>query len=228
MNNIILKLNSVSKKYENFDVLNDLNFQLAEKEIVTLAGLNGQGKTTALKIISGITKPDKGEILYEGSVGIKKNFIFFVPELPYFNDEFSAKEMVEYVVKLENNQFNVSLFNEYMELIQLENTNKRIKNFSKGMRQKLGIVMALISEAKLILLDEPYSGLDIKGQKILKKIITKMKNKTVLLTSHNLDFLFDVSDRFLILNNGIVKVKANKKDYKTFESLKNLFEKEME
>ena len=228
MKNKILEVLNISKSYSKTEILKDLNFTLFKNEITTISGLNGQGKTTILKIISTITQVEKGQILYNQQKLIRNNFITFIPELPYFAEEFTSKEAVQYFLSLENKKLDMEKFNYYSKILNLVENKKIIKNFSKGTRQKLGVIMSALSSAELVLLDEPYSGLDISGQYELKQIITEMKKngKTILLTSHNLEFSYDVSDRILVLNHGEIKKDFYIKDLCNFNEFKKILEKE--
>ncbi|MCK9224692.1 MAG: ATP-binding cassette domain-containing protein [Candidatus Muirbacterium halophilum] len=221
--NINFSLNNISKKYSNKIILENVSFDIYKNEIVSFIALNGQGKTTTLKLISGISKPDKGDIFFKE----KEDFIF-LPELPYFFEDFTAIECINYLLELEGIKTNKKLVEEKLESYGINEFDKKIIDFSKGMRQKTGIVICELSKRNTILMDEPYSGLDITAQRNLKKSILDMKEKgkTVFFTSHNLELVWDISDRFIILHNSNIKKIKETKEFLDFESLRNIFEKE--
>ncbi len=190
--------------------LKDLNLEIEKGEVFGLLGLNGAGKTTVLKILLGFTPPSWGEFELLGEKGINnqaKKKIGFLPEDPNLYNFLSAERFLDFCGKL----FSLSLrerkikTERLLELLSLTSAKKvPVKEFSKGMIQRLGIASSLINDPELIFFDEPLSGLDPLGRKGVKDIILnlKEKNKTVFFSSHILAEVEKICDRIGILHKG--------------------------
>jgi len=190
--------------------LKDLNLEIERGEVFGLLGLNGAGKTTVLKILLGFTPPSWGEFELLGEKDINnqvKKKIGFLPEDPNLYDFLSAEQFLDFCGKL----FSLSLTERKMkterllELLSLTSAKKiPVKEFSKGMIQRLGIASSLINDPELVFFDEPLSGLDPLGRKRVKDVILnlKEKNKTVFFSSHILAEVEEICDRIGILHKG--------------------------
>ncbi len=235
MNNIILSLNNVSKNYlikgflkqKKICALKNVNFEIYENEIVGLLGLNGAGKTTIIKLICGIISPDEGEIkifnktINRFNIEYKKN-IGYLPEIPYFYPYFTAEDTIRfyYVLSKRGEAINKERIDEVLKLVNLhQRKNERIKNFSKGMVQKLSIASSLIHNPELLIYDEPTSGLDPISIKDIRNILISLKKegKTILLSSHSISEVEKICDRVIIIDGGVVKKIIRKEEWEKNE-----------
>lgn len=190
--------------------LSDLNLEVVEGEIFGFLGPNGAGKTTALKLLMGLIYPTSGRAWLLGKdfndVAIKRD-IGFLPEAPYFYDYLTAYEFLRFYGELF--EIEKGLLKERIEIL-LEmvglsnNSGLSLRKFSKGMLQRIGIAQALINNPRLVILDEPMSGLDPIGRREIRDIILKLKaeGKTVFFSSHILSDAEMICDRVGILNKG--------------------------
>jgi ABC-2 type transport system ATP-binding protein len=193
------------------EVLKDLAFTLAEGEVYGFLGHNGSGKTTTIKLLLGLSRPDSGRISIFGSPQTadsrNRARIGFLSEeiglYPYLN----AAEMLRLVgslFRLRGSDLSQRI-DRLLDLVGLATGRSlKIKHYSKGMRQRLGIAAALINDPELLLLDEPYSGLDPVGRKHLRELLLSLKSqgKTILLSSHIVPDVEAVCDRVGILSGG--------------------------
>lgn len=188
----------------------DLNLEVKEGEIFGFLGPNGAGKTTTLKLLMGLIYPTSGRVWLFGkdfnNVAIKKD-IGFLPEAPYFYDYLTAYEFLSFYGGL----FEIGKgilkmrIETLLEMVRLSNNRGlQLRKFSKGMLQRIGIAQALINDPKLVILDEPMSGLDPIGRREIRDIILKLKDdgKTVFFSSHILSDAEMICDRVGILNKG--------------------------
>lgn len=195
----ILELKNISKEYKDYKALDNVSFSLNEGEIVGLIGPNGAGKTTLMRIIVGLTKQYDGEINL-----IDNTSIGCVIETPSFYPYMTGYENLKYLAEL--NDVSAEKVMETIELLGLkEALNKKVKGYSLGMRQRLGIAAALLREPKLLILDEPTNGLDPTGIHELRsyiKDIAVKKGITVLISSHILSELEKICDKAIIIKHG--------------------------
>lgn len=195
--NIIIELNNIVKSFKENIVLNGITLNIEKNDVIYIHGPNGCGKSTLLKIIAGLLLPD------EGSVLIKKNEeIGGLIENPEFSDYSTIKENLEYLYNLKH-RFDYEKVQKLCQDFDLDlNDKKIIKKYSIGMKQKMGIVQAVMENQSIILLDEPTRGLDEKSIKTYKKMMTAIikEHKTVIVTSH--DFVDIGFNRVLSLEHG--------------------------
>jgi ABC-2 type transport system ATP-binding protein len=213
---VIVETRKLTKVYRDFwgrkkkTALNALNLEIHRGEIFGLLGPNGSGKTTTIKLLLGLLFPTSGEALVFGepAVGVAKNErIGYLPEESYLYRFLNAEETLDFYGRLFNMKADVRSrrAQELIEMVGLANDKKRIlKEYSKGMRQRIGLAQALINDPELIILDEPTSGLDPLGTAWMKHLIIELreKGKTVLMCSHRLDDVQKTCDRIAILNEG--------------------------
>jgi ABC-2 type transport system ATP-binding protein len=190
--------------------LQALNLQIHRGEIFGLLGPNGSGKTTTIKLLLGLLFPTEGDALVFGeqATQVSKNEkIGYLPEESYLYRFLNAEETLDFYGRL----FNLSPATrqkrgqELIEMVGLKADRKRVlKEYSKGMRQRIGLAQALINDPQLVILDEPTSGLDPLGTRWMKDLILDLRRqgKTVLMCSHRLDDVQDVCDRIAILYEG--------------------------
>ncbi len=213
---VIVETHKLTKIYRDFwgrkkkTALNALNLEIRKGEIFGLLGPNGSGKTTTIKLLLGLLFPTAGEALVfnEPAVGVAKNErIGYLPEESYLYRFLNAEETLDFYGRLFNMKPDTrrSRSQELIKTVGLEGDKKRIlKEYSKGMRQRIGLAQALINDPELIILDEPTSGLDPLGTAWMKRLIVELrdKGKTILMCSHRLEDVQQICDRIAILNEG--------------------------
>lgn len=210
MSAVVLKVSNLTKNYKGKTVVNDLSFQISEGEIFGLLGANGAGKTTAMKMIFGLCKMDKGEVFICGK-SLKKHFekailnVGGIIDSPQLYENFSGQENLEYFASLYKN-VPKSRIDEVVNFVRLQDKIKaKVRTYSLGMKQRLGIAQAILHRPKLLILDEPTNGLDPEGvaqmRKFLKQIALK-EQIAVLISSHNLAEMEQMCGTIAILNEG--------------------------
>ncbi len=199
--NRVLKVNNISKRAKDFQILNKVSFELGSGEIVGLIGPNGAGKTSIMKILVGLTKNYTGEVDLSGVKDIG-----CMIETPSFYPYSTGYQNLMYFAGL--NGVGKKKVEELMELLGLiDAANKNVKAYSLGMRQRLGIAQALLKDPDVLVLDEPTNGLDPEGIYEVREYIRKIaneKNITVLISSHLLGELEKMCDRAIIIKKGEV------------------------
>ena len=213
---VIVETRKLTKVYRDFwgrqkkVALRALNLQIYRGEIFGLLGPNGSGKTTTIKLLLGLLFPNDGEALVFGepAVRVSKNErIGYLPEESYLYRFLNAEETLDFYGRLFNMPPDVrqDRAQKLIKMVGLAADKKRIlKEYSKGMRQRIGLAQALINNPELIILDEPTSGLDPLGTRWMKDLIIGLRDegKTVLMCSHRLDDVQDICDRIAILYEG--------------------------
>lgn len=205
----------LGRKYKTLGVKN-ISLEIFGNETFAIIGLNGSGKTTIIKLILGILKPDCGEIKilnFPLSTDLKKH-IGYLPETPYFYRYLTAEEFLKFYGKISHmtqDQIN-SRMNYLFNLLKMEKHRKRkIQEFSKGMLQRIGIAQALIHNPSILILDEPVTGIDPIGVYEMREFLKELKkeNKTILFSSHSISEVEKVSDRVAIICDGEIKKIVN-------------------
>jgi ABC-2 type transport system ATP-binding protein len=225
--NVIVETRKLTKIYRDFwgrqkkTALRALNLQIYRGEIFGLLGPNGSGKTTTIKLLLGLLFPTDGDALVFGQPAsdVRKNErIGYLPEESYLYKFLNAEETLDFYGRLfDRPQLTAShererRSQELIEMVGLKTDRKRIlKEYSKGMRQRIGLAQALINDPELVILDEPTSGLDPIGTRWMKDLIKGLRDqgKTVLMCSHRLDDVQDVCDRIAILHEGELQELGN-------------------
>ncbi len=213
---VVVETRNLSKLYRDFwgrkkkVALNALNLTVERGEIFGLLGPNGSGKTTTIKLLLGLLYPTGGEafVLGQPAAQVRKNErIGFLPEESYLYRFLNAEETLDFYARL----FDIPAperrrrVQYYIEMVGLKADRKRIlKEYSKGMRQRIGLAQALINDPELVVLDEPTSGLDPLGTRWMKDLILDLraKGKTILMCSHRLEDVQNICDRIAILHEG--------------------------
>lgn len=195
----ILSVENVSKSIKKMDILKDISFELRAGEIVGLIGENGAGKTSIMRILVGLTKEYGGTLKWE-----QVNRIGCLIETPNFYPYMSGKENLEYFASLKNVPQEEVI--QLLKALKLESfSNRKVKGYSLGMRQRLGVAQALLGNPQVLILDEPTNGLDPSGIKEIReylKAIVKEKNIAILISSHALGEMEKLCDRALFIKNG--------------------------
>lgn len=219
MENIIEveQLSKIYKKnFKKIHALNAIGFTVKKNCILGILGPNGAGKTTLLKLLTGIISPAKGPGLIRilGAEDLKsiKHRIGFLPENPEFFKNISAYELLEFALKISGTEFNKERILELLKQVNLyRERNERVKQFSKGMRQRIGVAQAVIHKPELLILDEPMSGLDPPGRRMVTDIISDYhkEGKTILFSTHNLDDIEALCTDVMVLNKGSIMLEKS-------------------
>lgn len=216
----VLEVNNLEKRYKGFKALYQTNIHIEKGAIYGLVGKNGAGKTTLIRIICGLQEPTNGTYSIYG-VDNKSNDIINVRkrmgaiiETPSIYGEMTARDNIIEQYKLVGMP-NYDRVNELLELVGLDCTGKKkVKNFSLGMKQRLGIAIALVNNPDFLILDEPINGLDPQGIIEIRELILKLnkvKNITILISSHYLDELSKIATNYGFIDNGrIIKEMSSK------------------
>lgn len=219
----MLEIKDLKKRFKAKEVLKNLNFSINEGEIVCLLGNNGAGKTTLINCILRMLQADAGSIFLEGrDISTYKNEEYFskvnalLESSVNVYDYLTGWQNIEYFSGLLNIDSGNEKIKTYISLFELEEAiHEAVGTYSRGMQQKLALLIALMSSPKLLLLDEPTLGLDIQSKlsviQILNTII-KTEKIAVLLTSHQMDVVQKLQSRILILKDGVVH-EFDKTDY---------------
>ncbi len=223
----MITVKNACKKYGDFTAVNNLSFEVTPGEILCLLGANGAGKSTTINMLLNFINPTSGVLEINGLNVVEnsiktKEFLTYIPENLMLYPNLSATENLDYFTRLSSKKFNTSKLKSFLTEAGLEKEahENRVKTFSKGMRQKVGIALAIAKESKILLLDEPTSGLDPKSSNEFMDLLTKMKNDKVaiLMATHDLFRAKEVSTHIGIMRSGLLE---NYSDSSAF-SLKEL------
>ena len=203
----ILKTNNLCKDFKKQKAVNNVSITVRENSIYGLLGPNGAGKSTTLKMITGMLRPTSGKVLFNGHEWNRKDLeqIGALIETPPLYENLSAVENLEVRAKLLN--IPKTRIDKVLKMVDLQNTGrKKAGQFSMGMKQRLGIAIALLNSPKLLILDEPTNGLDPIGIQELRSLIRSFPSKgiTVILSSHILSEVQLIADDIGIISNGIL------------------------
>lgn len=205
-----MEIEGLVKAFGRREVLKGVDLAVGEGEFVIIMGPNGAGKTTLLKIIATIIKPDKGRIrvcgfpLPEKASDARKK-LGFLTHNPFLYDELTARENLLFYASLFSVREPEKRIEELLSLVGLEGRQEdRIRTFSRGMLQRLAIARTLLHDPALLLLDEPFTGLDQKAAKVLADLLKSFpqEGRTVIMTTHQVDEVLTLAHRVLILHRG--------------------------
>lgn len=210
MGNTLLTIKNVSKVYGNTCVLEPIELSMKNTEIIALCGGNGAGKSTIIKMVTGLTRPTTGSITIN-NIDWTKNRIEYAKQLGYMPDDFHFQQplsVVEYLLFFASLKKAQKHVKQTLDIVGLtEKSDQLITKLSKGMRQRLLLAQAIVSKPALVLLDEPTNGLDPHWVDSFTKILLSLKKngQGVLFSTHNLSVAEKVADRVLFLKNGTIK-----------------------
>ena len=219
----VLTLSHISKSFGDKQIVKDIGFSVPEHSIFGFIGQNGAGKTTTMKMILGLLKMDEGEITVCGKkVHFGQNetnqYIGYLPDVPEFYDFMTPKEYlmlcgsITGMTKKDAKERSMEL----LAMVGLANADKRIRGFSRGMKQRLGIAQALLSRPKLLICDEPTSALDPLGRKELLDILVEAKKETtVLFSTHILSDVERICDKIAFLHQGQIVMDGGLEEIKS-------------
>lgn len=218
-----IEVNNLTKIVGKKKLLDDISFDLEEGEILGVVGKNGSGKTTLLKSLVGLIYPTEGEIIING-FDLKKDYknainsVGCMIEVPIMYDYLSGKDNLN-IYRMMFKGIKKERVDEIIKLISLEGSEyKKLKIYSLGMKERLGIGVSIINNPKLLILDEPTNGLDPIGIKDLREFIKSLKGVSVIITSHMLSEIENICDKVMFIDKGRIRgikdVKHDKKIYK--------------
>lgn len=206
----LVSLSNVGKSYGAHTAVRDVSFELGERSVVALVGHNGAGKTTIMKMMLGLVRPSAGALTVLGENPATGQFsarerLGFLPETVAFNGALTGRETLTFFARLKRQPKKaVDLLLERVGLIAA--ADRRVDGYSKGMRQRLGLAQALLGDPRVLLLDEPTTGLDPALRSEFYAIVAELRDRgaTALLSSHALSELETRADRILIMHEGVL------------------------
>lgn len=216
----MIKIENLTKEFDGFVALNNLNLNVKKGSIYGLVGVNGSGKTTIIKHLAGVYRQDKGNIFIDNKpvyddVSIKERVGFISDDL-YFFPNYSIKTLKDFYSNLYNN-WNKDRFDMLLKLFKLDQ-RRTLTKFSKGMQKQVAFIFAMSIMPDVLLLDEPVDGLDpIVRKLVLKEIVDDVANRqlTVLISSHNLKEMEGICDSIGIVKNGKMLIERDLDDLKS-------------
>ena len=221
----VLNIKNLYTRYGDRTVLNNINLEIKEGEIFDLIGLNGAGKTTLIKTILNLLNPFSGSIEICGVDVKNKNSrdnISYLPEKFQPNQQLKCIEFI----KIFTNNFDIDKVNILCDGLDLDKNvlNKKISSLSKGMSQKIGLITSVLNNKKLMILDEPMSGLDPKARINLKNILLDYKkdNKSIFFSSHILSDIDEICDRIGVLNYNKIQFIGTPEELKNKYNIQSL------
>ena len=219
----MLRIEGLYKRFGDKQVLNGLHLSVPEHSIFGFIGKNGAGKTTTMKTVLGLLKADAGEITVNGEKAVygetaTNRYIGYLPDVPAFYPFMTALEYLRFcgeISGMERSE-NEARCKELLELVGLGDEKHRIKGFSRGMKQRLGIAQALLNRPKLLICDEPTSALDPVGRKeILDILLAVREQTTVLFSTHILSDVERICTDVAFLNQGVIEMQGKLSEIKT-------------
>ena len=218
----ILSIKNISKRFGEKVILSNLNLTISEPCIYGFVGKNGVGKTTTMKIILGFEKTLSGEVsvygekVFYGSSRTNK-YIGYLPDVPEFYDYLTPEKYLKLCGEISGleKSFTKNKSEELLSLVGLDKENKKIRGFSRGMKQRLGLAQALLHEPKLLICDEPTSALDPIGRQEILTILEKAKeHTTILFSTHILSDVEKICDKIGLLDKGLIRIEGSIDDIK--------------
>ena len=229
----MIKISHVTKKYGGKKALDDVSFEVGKGEIFAFIGHNGAGKTTLIKAMTGIHDFDEGEILINGKsikkepVACKKE-LAYVPDNPELYENMRAIQFINFIcdmygVEQSRREKNIKKYAEMFEITK--SLNDTIDSFSHGMKQKTALIAALAHDPKIMIMDEPFVGLDPKAVFDMKEVMREMikDGKTIFFSTHILDVAEKLCDRVAIVKKGQIVKVGSMKAVKGDKSLEKVF-----
>lgn len=209
----MIEIKNLKVSYGNNCVLDNLNLVIRLNTIHGLVGLNGSGKTTLLNTVFGLKKQQQGKVEYN-SEKIRRNQIAFLETINYFYPGITGKEYLS-LFQIQNPAFDIEKWNELFELP----LNDLTDNYSTGMKKKLAFLGVICLDREILILDEPFNGVDLETVQKMKSLLVKLKKtKTVIITSHILESLLGICNSISYLNGRKIQFTKEKKDFEKLES----------
>ncbi|MFH1447872.1 MAG: ABC transporter ATP-binding protein [Candidatus Micrarchaeota archaeon] len=203
----MIKAEHISKKFGDFEAVNDVSFSISNQEIFGIVGPNGAGKSTIVRILSTILSPTSGTASVMGMDIIDKpeeirKIIGYLPEEPRTYDYMTGREYLELFSQLYETEDHVDSLLEFMDIVK--HADRKIGEYSKGLRQRLSVARALVNDPKVLILDEPTMGLDPASARDLREKVLEMRDegRTIIMCTHYMDEADFLCDKLIVLNNG--------------------------
>jgi ABC-2 type transport system ATP-binding protein len=226
---MVLKLENVTKKFGNFTAVNNLNISIPEKEMFGFLGANGAGKTTTFRMILGILDPTEGNITWNGKkIDYSTSpYIGYLPEERGLYPKVKVNEQIAYLAKLRGMDKKEALkeLDYWLERFKVpEYANKKVQELSKGNQQKIQFIASVIHKPKLLILDEPFSGLDPVNVEMLKSAVIDLKNNgtSIVFSSHRMEHVEELCEHLCIMHKGSPVVHGSLREIKRSFGKKNL------
>ncbi|MBM7694055.1 ABC-2 type transport system ATP-binding protein [Peribacillus deserti] len=226
---MVLEINNVSKHFGDFKAVKSLSFTIPEKEMFGFLGGNGAGKTTTFRMILGLLKPTTGEILWDGKkIDYSTSpLIGYLPEERGLYPKLKVKDQIVYLARLRGMDKTLALKELEYWLTRFkvpEYMNKKVEELSKGNQQKIQVIASIIHKPKLLILDEPFSGLDPVNVELLKEAIMELREKgtTIVFSSHRMEHVEELCENLCIMHKGSPVVFGSLKEIKRSFGKKNL------
>jgi ABC-2 type transport system ATP-binding protein len=208
----VLKVDGLTKRYGALTAIRDLSFTVQPGEVLGLLGPNGSGKSTTVKILTGLLQPTSGDVLLDGRDALAdlpayKAQIGYVPEEPHLYSYLTGPEYLRLVGRLRQLPDDVldTKIDSFLQLLGIyDDRYQTLSSYSKGMRQKILIAAAVLHDPRIVVLDEPFSGLDVTAARVLKAFVRAIAadGKMVVFSSHVLEVVEQVCSRVVILKEG--------------------------
>ncbi len=228
----MIKFDNLKKTYktktgENIKALDGFSLEVSDNEVLALAGINGAGKTTALKALFNLIKLDEGKVEVSFSDSLVAQ-IGFAPEIPDLPNYLSVKEVLNLSCRLSGINSSAELLDRSLKMFDLESLkDKLVSTLSKGNRQRLSLAAAVVYKPSIVVFDEPTSGLDPMGRKLIKSAIKQLKSEghTILFTTHMLADLPELCDKIAVAHKGKIIFSGSFADFCNDSNLEVLEER---
>ena len=215
----MIEVKHVKKKYKKVKALDDVSFNIEEGKITCILGVNGVGKSTILKVIAGLVKPNSGEILIDGEKFSQQTYnkLAFVTDIDIHFNHLNIKETFD-LMKLFYKNWDEDRAYEMLSMFSLTD-DKKISQLSKGNKARVKIIIGFAQRAKYILLDEPFSGIDIfKREEFINAMLTLMEDdESIVITTHEIGEIEQIVDDVIILNKGKIEQMFNAEEVRQNE-----------
>lgn len=226
---MVLKIENVTKKFGNFTAVDDLSLTIPESEMFGFLGANGAGKTTTFRMILGLLEANQGRITWNNErIDYSTSpYIGYLPEERGLYPKLKVSEQIVYLARLRKMNKSDSLreLDYWLDRLKVPDyKNKRVEELSKGNQQKIQFIAAVIHKPKLLILDEPFSGLDPVNVELLKEAVTELKNAgtSIVFSSHRMEHVEELCEHLCILHKGTPVVHGSLKEIKRSFGKKNL------
>lgn len=216
---VSLQAHHLTKSFHNRPVIRDISFTLHPGDFLVISGGNGAGKTTLLRLLAKLVKPDTGTIringqdIWDESDEVRYNLGFLSHQI-YLYDDLNAVENLRFTARLFGMKAYQSRITNVLQQLHLYHRQyDPVKTYSRGMQQRLALGRAILHDPEILILDEPFTGLDESGVEILTRLIGdyKQQNKSAIIVSHNLRAGYDLADTLYILEKGTIGFQSEKK-----------------
>lgn len=220
--NVDIQVNHVSKTYDGVQILNDVSLTIEHGTTIGIVGGNGSGKSVLFKVICGFTEPDTGTVVIRNQqlgkdIDFPEKVGVFINS-PGYIELYSGFKNLKFLADI-NGKIDADQIKETMRLVGLNPDNKaKVKDYSLGMKQKLGIAQAIMEDQEILVLDEPFNALDYKTYNDIKAIIKQLKTekRTMLLTSHNYQDIEELCDIVYVIDDGTLEILTDELKEKYF------------